>query len=61
MRDDKTKTGGQDRKRISLGEPYEVRDWAKKFGVSKEELTAAVKKVGSKASDVEAHLKSHRA
>jgi hypothetical protein len=58
MSDDKTKTGGQDRSRISLSEPYEVRDWAKKFGVSKEELTAAVKKVGSKASDVEAHLKS---
>jgi Protein of unknown function (DUF3606) len=58
MSDDKTQTGGPDRSRISLSEPYEVRDWAKKFGVSKEELTAAVKKVGSKASDVQAHLKS---
>jgi hypothetical protein len=58
MSDDKTKSGGQDRTRINLSEAYEVRDWAKKFGVSKEELTAAVKKVGSKASEVEAHLKS---
>jgi hypothetical protein len=57
MSDDKTKTGGQDRKRINLSEDYEVRDWSKKFGVTKEELTAAVKKVGSMASDVEAHLK----
>lgn len=28
MADDKTKTGGQDRSRISLSEDYEVRDWA---------------------------------
>lgn len=34
MSDDKTKTGGQDRKRISLEQDYEVRDWAEKFGVS---------------------------
>lgn len=58
MSDDKSKPGGQDRKRISLSEDYEVRDWSKKFGVSKEELTAAVKKVGNVAADVEAHLKS---
>jgi hypothetical protein len=60
MSDDKTKPGGQDRSRINLAEPYEVRAWANKFGVSKEELTAAVKKVGDRASDVEAHLKMHR-
>ena len=58
MADDKTKTGSFDRNHISLKEDYEVRDWSKKFGVTKEELTAAVKKVGSQASDVEAHLKS---
>ena len=57
MSDDKAKPGGQDRSRINLSEPYEVRDWAKKFGVTKEELTTAVKKVGNKASDVEAHLR----
>lgn len=58
MSDDKTKAGGQDRTQISLTEQYEVRDWAKKFGVTKEELTAAVKQVGNDASAVEAHLKS---
>ena len=57
MSDDKTKTGGQDRTRISLTEPYEVRDWSKKFGVTADELKAAVAKVGTKAADVEAHLK----
>ena len=57
MPDDKSKTGGQDRKRISLGQDYEVRDWSKKFGVTPEELKAAVKAVGNEAAAVEAHLK----
>jgi hypothetical protein len=60
MPDDKTKTGGQDRKRIATGEPYEVRDWAKKFAVTEAELLAAVKAVGDRADDVEAHLKKQR-
>ncbi len=57
MSDDKTKSGGQDRLRINTHEDYEVRDWAKKFGVSADELKAAVKAVGPMAKDVEAHLK----
>jgi hypothetical protein len=57
MADDKSKSGGQDRKRISLSQDYEVRDWAKKFGVTPDELKAAVKAVGDDASAVEAHLK----
>lgn len=57
MSDDTTKTGGQDRQRISLSEDYEVRDWSKKFGVTPEQLRAAVAAVGSQASAVEAHLK----
>ena len=40
MSDDKSKTGGQDRARISVSEDYEVRDWAKKFGVTPEQLKA---------------------
>jgi hypothetical protein len=57
MSDDKSKSGGQDRSRISLSEDYEVRDWAKKFGVTADELKAAVKAVGNDAKVVEAHLK----
>lgn len=60
MSDDKSKSGGQDRERISTSEDYEVRDWAKKFGVSSEELKAAVKAVGNEAAAVEAHLKGKR-
>ncbi|MDO9334838.1 MAG: DUF3606 domain-containing protein [Caulobacter sp.] len=59
MSDDKSKTG-QDRKLISLDEPYERRDWAAKFGVSEDTLRAAVEAVGNSADDVEAHLKNHR-
>ena len=57
MSDDKTKSGGQDRTRINTSEDYEVRDWSRKFGVSADQLRAAVKAVGSNAKDVEAHLK----
>jgi hypothetical protein len=57
MADDKGKSGGQDRTRINPSQDYEVQDWAKKFGVSAEQLKAAVKAVGSNAKDVEAHLK----
>ncbi len=60
MSDDKSKAGGQDRKLINTSEDYEVRDWAKKFGVTPDELKAAVKAVGNEASAVEEHLKSTR-
>jgi len=60
MSDDKLQTGGQDRTRISLSEDYEVRDWSAKFGVTPEQLRAAVQAVGSFASDVEAYLQRSR-
>jgi len=58
MSDDKSKVGGQDRKRINLNEDYELRDWSKRFGVSPEELKRAVAKVGDRADDVERELKN---
>ena len=58
MPDDKTKAGGQDRTRINVGEDYELRDWAKKMGVTPEQLKEAVKAVGTSAAAVEAHLKA---
>ena len=57
MPDDKSKSGGQDRTRINVNEDYELRDWAEKFGVSPEELKAAVSKVGDQAAAVAQHLK----
>ena len=56
--DDRTQRGAPDRRRISLSEDYEVRDWAEKFGVTPEQLREAVKAVGPEAEAVQAHLKS---
>lgn len=58
MSDDKSKAGGQDRKRINLDQDYEVRDWSKRLGVSADQLRAAVRAVGDRVDDVERHLKS---
>ena len=55
--DDKSKTGNPDRHRINTSEDYEVRDWAKKFGVDEDMIRTAVVQVGNMASDVERYLK----
>lgn len=60
MTDDKRKTGPADRSRINANEDYEVIDWAKKFGVTPEQLRAAVAAVGPMAADVERHLRPSR-
>lgn len=57
MSDDRSKTGNPDRQRINMGEDYERRDWAEKFGVSEDQLRSAVDKVGPRAADVERELK----
>ena len=57
MPDDKSKRGPADSSRINIHEDYEVSYWTKKFGCTKAELEAAVKKVGVMASDVEKELK----
>jgi len=57
MPDDKSKPGGQDRTRIDVNEDYELRSWSKKFGVSVDQLRAAVKAVGTQVAAVQQHLK----
>ena len=56
MSDDTSKTGGADRSRISLGQEHEVAYWTQKFGVSRDELAAAVDRAGPMAEDVEREL-----
>lgn len=56
MTDDLDITGPQDRYTINTHQDHEVADWSKKFGVTKDELLAAVKEVGNKAEDVEKYL-----
>lgn len=60
MADDKTKTGGPDRKRINVNEDYELRDWSTKLGVTPERLKEAVQAVGTYADDVERHLQTSK-
>lgn len=57
MSDDKSKRRPADRNQISLNEDYEVRYWSEAFGVTKEQLGAAVKAVGNSADKVREHLK----
>ena len=59
MPDDRSNKGPQDRSRINLTEPYEVQWWADKFGVSKERLSEAVRKVGHSAEAVGKELKTN--
>jgi hypothetical protein len=56
MSDDKSKVGQQDRSRINMNEDYEVRYWTKHLGVTRDELEAAVEKVGSSVAAVRKQL-----
>lgn len=60
MSDDKTKTGGQDRKRINVNQDHELRDWSKKFGVTPDELKKAVADVGDNADKVQERLRERK-
>ena len=54
--DDSQRTS-QDLRRIELARSYEVRDWCKAFGCTKEELHDAVRAVGTSAQKVREYLK----
>lgn len=56
MADDLTDRGAQDRARVNVNEPHEVRYWCTRFDCSEEQLRAAVDRVGVSASAVEAEL-----
>ena len=52
MADNLKKRSPQDRERINLSEAWEVDYWCKKFGVSGDQLKAAVKAVGPMTKEV---------
>jgi hypothetical protein len=58
MSDDLTQRGGSDRQRINVNQDYELRDWARRLGVSQQELKEAVRAVGDRADKVRDHLAS---
>ena len=57
MSDNLNNRGPADRTRVNVNEDYEARYWANKWGVSEDELRAAVDRVGVMADDVERALK----
>ena len=52
--------GSQDVKRIDLGDAAGLREWARKFDATPEQLREAVAAVGDHPDDVEMHLKGSR-
>ena len=56
MADDLKNRGAQDRARVNVNEDHEVRYWTQKWGVSQEQLAAAVNKVGVSADAVAREL-----
>ena len=54
--DDLKNKGPQDRNRISLSEPWEVRWWCESLGVTETQLQAAVKAVGNSVANVRSYL-----
>ena len=59
MPDDTSKITS-DRRRISLEQDYEVRDWAQSLGCTPEQLRGAVKAVGNSADKVREYLSAKR-
>lgn len=56
MSDDLNKRGPQDRTRISLSEPHEVRYWTLALGVPEDELRRLVAEAGDNVEAVRAAL-----
>lgn len=56
MDDDRSNLARQDRQRIDLEDPDEVRDWAMSLAVTQDQLIEAVRTAGSQAVNVRAYL-----
>jgi 3-oxoacyl-[acyl-carrier-protein] synthase III len=54
--DDLKKKGSQDRSKINMHEPHEVKYWTEELGVDKDQLQKLVDKVGNSAAAVRKEL-----
>lgn len=54
MSDDKTKRGGRDRERVAGGEDYEVRHFAKKYGISADRAKELIRQQGNHPDKLQA-------
>jgi len=57
MPDNKLNRGAQDRRRINVGEDYELRYWSQKLGITPDRLKELVEQVGDSVSAIEAALR----
>jgi|LakMenEpi03Aug12_release.lakeMendotaPanAssembly.Ray.scaffolds.fasta_scaffold4108721_1 hypothetical protein len=61
MSDDKTKKDYRDKTRINTSEPYEVAYWTKKWDISSQQLTGAIRATDSTSvKKVEEYLKKNK-
>lgn len=60
MSDDLTKRGPQDRTKINIHEPWELKYWSGHFGVAPDELIEAVRAVGPSVEAVERFLREKK-
>jgi hypothetical protein len=58
MSDDVRKRGPEDRSRINVNEPWELKYWSKTLGVTPDRLKEVVRQVGTRTEDVEQYLSS---
>jgi hypothetical protein len=52
MSDSTQDRGPQDRSRVNVNQPHEVRYWTQEFNCTEQQLRAAVERVGVMADDV---------
>lgn len=57
MADDLNQRGQQDRSRINMNEPWEVKYWTRELGVTQDELARIVRVAGNSVSAVRQHIK----
>jgi predicted DNA-binding protein YlxM (UPF0122 family) len=60
MADDKNKTDGRDRSRVSGSEDYELQHIAEQLNVSREEVRRAIEQVGNSREKIEEFLRGNR-
>jgi len=58
MSDDVRKRVPEDRSRINVNEPWELKYWSKTLGVTPDRLKEVIRQVGTRTEDVEQYLSS---
>jgi hypothetical protein len=61
MADDTAGSGNQQSQNIDINNDQDLKEWSRKLDVSESQLKEAVEAVGTRAADVEDHLKGSRA